>query len=81
MGIYRLETILSKDSPSRFVIHEVGDEETQWIVSCESLIWAKQVKKALEWLDTFDNGRMSIPAPPRQRAKKAPVKRCVKKRS
>jgi len=79
--VYRLETILSGVSPSRFVIHEVGEEETQWIVSCESLIWAKRVKKALEWLDTLDDGRMSIPAPSRQRAKKTPVKRCVKKRS
>jgi hypothetical protein len=82
MSEYRLETILQEDSPSRFVVHQIGPEETQWIVSCESLVWAKKVKKALEWMDTLEAGRMSIPAPTRRKSpvRKPVAKKCLKRK-
>ena len=81
MSVYRLESMLQEDAPSRFVVHEVGEEDTQWIAACETLQWAKKVKKALEWMDTLESGRMSIPTPPRKRPVKRPVvKKCVRKR-
>jgi len=68
---YVLEEVATEDFMCWNVL-AIKDGKARHICQCQEQIPAKRIKQALEWLDTAEEGRISLPEKTKRTTKKIP---------
>ena len=61
MSDYRIETVWADEDTAVYFVHEITDDTTEAIVSCDSQEKAFRVLEGLSWVKAWDSGRIALP--------------------
>ncbi len=61
MSAYRIETIWTDEDTATYFVHEITDETTEVVASCDDHAKACRVLEGLAWMSAWENGSISLP--------------------